>query len=710
MNSKKNKYKAFQDNYEADKAESTPVLKNMEAKIKKLRLLIDQSQQAIDSMPVGIVIYNSKGKVKKYNKQFTQLFGYKQKDVPTIEDWFSRAYPDTKYRKELGKKWYAAVEQYHQTKTFKPIEGIVRCKDGSYKEIEFSFEAFEDTYLTTFIDLTERNKALKRLAKAEEFSESILNSIPTIFFMYEISEEGARLIKWNKNYQTLLGHKPEKLIGAEPFLCFDKIENERVKYIYEQIISKKEFDFEAYLKYGDGTSRPYYFKTSTFKESNQQFFFGIGMDMSKQKKAEDELKISEKKYRLLFENANDAIFLMDGEIFIDCNEQTLKIFECKRGEIIGKPPYVFSPEFQPDGSSSKDKAIELINKSLKKKIDTFEWQHQTLAGKLFYAEVSLNSIQLNNKTYIQAIVRNTNERKIAELELQEYKNNLEKLVKKRAEALISANENLRAANEELSLVNEQIEIQKKQLSSTLDNLKETQAQLVQSEKMASIGVLTAGVAHEINNPLNYIQAGIYGLEHFFDKLKDKEDREILHKILNDMQIGIDRVAGIVTGLNSFSRTGFSIKEPCKVHQVINNCILLLEYKLREKCTLVTEFFDEDFSIVADEGKLHHVFTNIILNAINAIENEGVIKIKTTLNKKQDRIKILIEDNGKGISEENLEKIYDPFFTTNAPGKGPGLGLSIVFRIIEEHKGTILYTSEVNKGTKVHIRLPIKNVT
>ncbi|NJO91808.1 MAG: PAS domain S-box protein [Chloroflexia bacterium] len=434
------------------------------------------------------------------------------------------------------------------------------------------------------------------------------------------------------------------------------------------------------------------------------FFFGIGINISELKNAEEALKNSEEKYRKLYENANDSIFIMDDDVFIDCNEETLEMFDCKREEIIGSTPYNFSPLFQPDGSPSKEKALKLINSALNKEIKVFEWLHSTIKNRLFYAEVSLNSINLKGKRYLQAIVRDINERKIAEIELEKYKTRLEELVKKRTEELQTANVELKITNEKLQEVNKQITHQKEELARTLEELKTAQIQLIQSEKMASLGLLTSGVSHEINNPLNYIQAGIYGLENI---LKDVTfDQDSFRLVLSHMQEGVNRVSKIVRSLNSFSKINKNKKDFCKIHKILNNCLLMLEHEFTEKCEIEKEYCEKEIRITAEEGELHHVFTNILQNSIQAIEHKGKITIKTNITGNGNLVQITFVDTGKGISKENLSKIYDPFFTTKEPGKGTGLGLSIALRIIKEHKGTIKYSSEIDKGTKVLITLPI----
>jgi PAS domain S-box-containing protein len=555
------------------------------------------------------------------------------------------------------------------------------------------------------VDLTRRKEIEKAHLQAVEFTEDLINSLPAIFFMFRISGNDAKLVKWNKNYEVKVGYSPDDLIEKSAFDFFDKEDKKNIAESIALLFENEELDNEANLIYADGSKHPYYFKAKSFTIDGIKFFFGIGIDISQQKNAEQAVKDSEEKYRKLYQNANDSIFIMDDDVFIDCNDETLEMFDCKREEIIGSTPYNFSPLFQPDGTPSKEKATELINSALNKEIKVFEWLHATAKNRLFYAEVSLSSVNLKGKKYLQAIVRDINERKIAEIELEKYKNRLEELVKNRTDELQAANEALKLTNEKLQMVNKQITDQKEELNSTLEELKNAQSQLIQSEKMASLGLLTSGVSHEINNPLNYIQAGIYGLENIAKE--NKIDYESFRTVLNHMQEGVNRVSKIVKSLNSFSKLSEKKKENCDIHKILNNCILVLKHKLEGKCEIEKNYVKTELHIVANEGELHHVFTNILQNAILAIEQKGKITIKTDVADSGRLAQITIQDTGKGISKENISKIYDPFFTTMAPGKGTGLGLSIALRIIKEYQGTIKYSSEIGKGTKVLITLPIK---
>lgn len=302
-------------------------------------------------------------------------------------------------------------------------------------------------------------------------------------------------------------------------------------------------------------------------------------------------------------------------------------------------------------------------------------------------------------------------RKEVEQELINYKNNLELLVSERTaqieqlnQVLQSSNEELVTMNEELHTKNELIENQNTELQATLENLQKTQEQLVQAEKLASLGILTAGVAHEINNPLNYIKGSFIGLTTYFEKFKSREKQKT-DLLLNSINVGVERISKIVTGLNQFSRNVETLDEDCDIHAIINNCLIILENKIKHKVHVVKEFSNKNLLVSGNVGNLHQVFLNIIYNALQAIISTGITKITTST--AGNNVVIRITDNGIGIEKQNISKLTDPFYTTKPPGEGTGLGLSISNSIIKDHKGSLRFISDVNKGTTVIITLPLK---
>jgi len=244
-----------------------------------------------------------------------------------------------------------------------------------------------------------------------------------------------------------------------------------------------------------------------------------------------------------------------------------------------------------------------------------------------------------------------------------------------------------------------------ELKSIIEKLNETQQQLVQSEKMASLGILTAGVAHEINNPLNFINGGIIGLESYIKKNLNEHIVKV-EPLINAIHVGVKRTTDIVVSLGQYSRPDNLEKTNCDIHSIIDNCLTMLHNELKNKAEIIKNYTNLSYSLTGREGKLHQAMLNILSNAGQSIDSKGKISINTQILNK--RLNISVADNGCGISEENLGKIFDPFFTTKDPGKGTGLGLSITYNIIQDHSGTIEFQSELNKGTVVIISLPVNN--
>jgi signal transduction histidine kinase len=234
-------------------------------------------------------------------------------------------------------------------------------------------------------------------------------------------------------------------------------------------------------------------------------------------------------------------------------------------------------------------------------------------------------------------------------------------------------------------------------------LQRAQEQLVQAEKMASLGVLSAGVGHEINNPLNFIKGGVNALANHL-KTQHKNFDEEVKPFIDIINEGVNRATAIVKGLSHFSRQNKKYDEACDLHKIIDNCLLILNSKLKHKAAVEKTFAPSLPTFLGNEGQLHQAILNILSNAEQAITEKGRMQITTSVEK--DHIKLVIADNGHGISKENLSKISDPFFTTKAPGEGTGLGLSITYKIIADHKGKILVSSELNKGTEFVLLFPL----
>lgn len=258
----------------------------------------------------------------------------------------------------------------------------------------------------------------------------------------------------------------------------------------------------------------------------------------------------------------------------------------------------------------------------------------------------------------------------------------------------------------LERYNEELEVLVKQrtneLERTLQELKERQNQLIESEKLASLGLLSAGIAHEINNPLNFITGGYYGL---LDVVESTDvPKEKFNLYMDAIREGVERTTKIVKGLNQYTRSGDSYDEKIDIEEMLENCLVILSHSLRDKISVKKEFGVGPVFIQGNSGKIHQVFLNLITNAIQSMENHGG-ELTVSANIERDSVFIKIKDTGIGIQKEHLSQIETPFFTTKEPGKGVGLGLSIAYKMIKEHKGSIVAHSEWGKGSTFVIQFP-----
>jgi PAS domain S-box-containing protein len=405
---------------------------------------------------------------------------------------------------------------------------------------------------------------------------------------------------------------------------------------------------------------------------------------------------NEQSYREIFNATGDAIFIHDlrGKI-IEVNNAMLKTYGYEKEDI---PSLTFKNFSSGLGKYTGKNAYKLVQSAMRSEKTVFDWQAKTKTGELFWVEVTLKKTFILGKERIVAVITNIDEKKKNAIELEKYRNHLENLVEERTKEL-------EATNLELKTTNEELFNQREDLQRTLKKLKDTQDKLIHSEKMASLGVLSAGVAHEINNPLNFIQGGLTGLEYYFEE-NNITDNEDINQLLKAIEEGINRASAIVTSLHHFSRQGDSKQEECNIHGIINNCLVILQNQTKNKIEITKSYTPEDPKVVGNDGKLHRAILNVITNAIQAVPEKGHINIQTKVI--VNKLYILIRDDGTGIKAEQLPRITEPFFTTKEPGKGTGLGLSITYTILQEHGGKLAFESEPGKGTVATIILPLMN--
>jgi signal transduction histidine kinase len=252
--------------------------------------------------------------------------------------------------------------------------------------------------------------------------------------------------------------------------------------------------------------------------------------------------------------------------------------------------------------------------------------------------------------------------------------------------------------------------QNQALESTIEQLKDTESQLVQTEKLASLGRMSAGIIHEINNPLNFATTGLYTLRNKGKYLAAEQQAEYA-EVLRDVEEGIKRVKTIVSDLRMFTHPETESRDQVEVAEVIGSALRFLSNEWKERVD-IEQVLNPHQVVWANKNKMIHVFTNLFQNSLDALKtkefNNGekpAIKIEGSMNNTRSIIRI--RDNGPGIDTEHLDKIFDPFFTTKDVGEGMGLGLSIVYRIVQECEGRISVNTEVGKFCEFTLEFPVK---
>jgi PAS domain S-box-containing protein len=428
------------------------------------------------------------------------------------------------------------------------------------------------------------------------------------------------------------------------------------------------------------------------------------------------------KLSIVARETDNAVMIMNGNgEFEWINEGFTRLYGFTLEEFINKRGKSLL-----EASSYKDIKRVLSTINSEKKTVTYESSNYNCKGDKIWIYTTLTPILYKNKEIKKLIAIDSEITQLKEAELDIINKN-EKIQKQSSELLKQA--------EHLIQLNSELEVKKNTLEEALNKLKNAQSHLVESEKMIILGQLTAGIAHEINNPISFINSGIEGLKMAFNQLievlneyelitpknikqKLEEINELknninystllsdIHELTKDIKTGIFRTIEIIKELRTFSRLDESDLKLIDLHKNIDSTLVILRNKYINKIEIVKDYGKIPM-IECYPGKINQVFLNILVNAIQAIKDEGKIFIKTRQVKKggQKFLAVTIKDTGKGMTDEVKKKIFEPFFTTKDAGEGTGLGLSISISIIESHHGLIEVESKFGKGSTFSIYLP-----
>jgi len=581
-------------------------------------------------------------------------------------------------------------------------------------------------------------RANKELRAKQRLQSEIMNNIPDLVWF---KNPAGKYLLCNHRFELFFGARGEDIYNKTDYDFVDKELADMFRKNDNLAISKNEpsINEEEVAFANDGHKEILEtIKTPIYDPDNKLLgVLGIGRDITRRVKLESETANSQDLLKMVMNSIPQFIFWKDTKsVYLGCNSNFARAAGVGEPEnIVGKTDYdlpwkkeeadffvqkdqevirsktplyhIIEEQKQADGKAAwlDTNKIPMFNDegevvgTLGTFEDITERIQSELALKEAYEKISNTSEELkkSNEDLLKALeaAQRSKELELANEKLEELNKELNKS---------HAESNL--LNSELVKSNEELENKNTELNNAIEHLKETQSQLLHADKMASLGILTAGVAHEINNPLNYINGGYLGLQKYFEGDKDISENHV-PVLLSSIKEGVSRASQIVKGLNQFSRDNKNYDEQCDIHSILDNCLVMLHNRIKHKIEIVKDYCDAQPIVIGNVGKLHQVFVNILTNSEQAIAGKGEIKLVSSI--KSGNIIIEITDNGSGIHKDHIKHISDPFFTTKSPGEGTGLGLSISHSIIADHKGKIEYKSELNKWTKVIITLPLKTL-
>jgi PAS domain S-box-containing protein len=546
-------------------------------------------------------------------------------------------------------------------------------------------------------ELTEVNKRLKQemedclrqkeaLQKSEERFRLISALAHNAFIMMD--NEG-KISYWNKAAERIFGYRREQVIGKDlHMLLIPRTSQEAFKKGFNRfrvtgqgpVIGQT---IEATAIKNDGTEFPISLSISSIKLENKWNALGIARDISERKRAEEEIKLAHAELNQIFDTAADGMRVIDKDFNILSINETFSILSgISRDEARGRKCYeVFSAPFC---HTSNCPLVRILNGE--QRIGCEIEKERRDGTKIFYSVIATSYKRPDGE-------------------------------------LVGIIEDIRDITESRQIL----------------------GQLFQSEKMASIGQLAAGVAHEINNPTGFVSSNLKTLSDYhndisslveqyrklttdlrqtmatagypvsvseqLERIAELEAEADIDFVLNDIsdlvkesREGTERIKKIVLDLKDFAHPGEDKPRFADINRNMESTLNVVWNELKYKATVTKDYGDLP-EVECYPQQLNQVFMNLLVNAAQAMEKQGEIRIVTRAD--DGYVEIRISDTGKGIPKENLSKIFDPFFTTKEVGKGTGLGLNVAYNIIKKHNGTIDVESTVGKGTMFTIRIPVQ---
>ena len=583
---------------------------------------------------------------------------------------------------------------------------VLRRKDGALRQHILYADRIETgegkAMIVAYVDVTDSRRAEAELRASEETRHAIFNASPVAMLVSDMAHDYTVVDAnqaWLRQFQRTL---PEILGRNGRQIDFWVNEEDRRQVVGLIEREGQVADYEAEFVRGDGSRLICRVGARRVQVEGRDLLLMLQEDITLQRQTELARQEAERKLRrfsFMVSHANDAMFLFDEGKISDCNEATLRMFGSTRERFIGQLPDAFSPPTQPNGASSRELAMDRVGAAIAGEPQRFEWVHTRGDGSLFDAEVSLSAFEESGRALIIGVVRDITERKKAEAEIRDLNATLEARVVLRTRELAQANTELEA---------------------TLGNLQRAQDELLRAEKLASLGALVAGIAHELNTPIgNAVTVSSTLLDEqrrFSEKVASGLTRSAL-----DRFVGVVGEAGQIVERNLYRAAELigSFKQlavdqssyqrrPFDLQDVVREIMLAMAPSIRRTPFRIIDEVPAGLVLDSYPGPLGQILMNLINNAlIHAFDgrDSGQVLIRAET-AEPGWIVLSVADDGCGISAEHRKRIFDPFFTTRLGQGGSGLGLHVVFSLVVDLLGgRIDVDSTPGQGARFIVRLP-----